>query len=258
MVTMVIDGTTYQAEANLNLLQFMIDHGIDVPYLCHREGLTPYGACRLCMVQVVAGSKPGITTSCTLTTSEGLTVETKTPDVVQIRKMLLELYLAEAPGSKKIRELAAHYGVHRTRFERMDLSAKGDRCVLCGLCLRVCSELLDVGAIHYSGRGKHTSVNTPWYQPSAVCIGCGACEYVCPADAVDIIDQGDERVMETWHKTRLKLKECAESMKRFATERVVDRVCDKNRELLKDLKDLSPDARRRKKAAQFIFGSKPR
>jgi hypothetical protein len=64
--------------------------------------------------------------------------------------------------------------------------------------------------------------------------------------------------METWHKTRLKLKECAESMKRFATERVVDRVCDKNRELLKDLKDLSPDARRRKKAAQFIFGSKPR
>jgi NADH dehydrogenase/NADH:ubiquinone oxidoreductase subunit G len=97
MVTIVIDGKKYQAGENLNLLQFMIDQGIDVPYLCHREGLTPYGACRLCMVQVVAGSKPGITTSCTMTTSEGLTIETKTPEVMQIRKVLLELYLAEAP-----------------------------------------------------------------------------------------------------------------------------------------------------------------
>ncbi len=256
MVTIVIDGKTYQTDANLNLLQFMIDQGIEVPYLCHREGLSPYGACRLCMVEVTAGGKPGITTSCTLTTSEGLAIETKTPEVVRIRKVLLELYLAEAPGSQKIRELAARFGVERTRFSHLDITDKGDRCVLCGLCVRVCSEILNVGAIHYAGRGKHTTINTPWYEPSTACIGCGACEYVCPADAIDIVDQGDERVMETWHNTRLKLKECAESMKQFATERVVDVVYDKNRELLKDLKDLSPDARRRKKAAQFIYGLK--
>jgi len=256
MATIVINGKKHEAREGEIAFQVLKREGIDIPSLCYLEGLSPYGSCRLCMVEVKAGGRPGLTTSCNLTASEGLEIETETPQVVQVRKVLLELYLAEAPGSKKIQELAKKYGVTTTRFTHIDTSAKGDRCVLCGLCVRVCGEILNVGAIHYAGRGTRTSINTPWYETSSVCIGCGACEYVCPADAIDIVDQDDERIMETWHKTTLKLKECAESMKRFATERVVDIVYAKNQELLKDLKDLSPDARRRKKAAQFIFKPK--
>ncbi len=256
MVTIGINQKKYQVKKGENILQFMIQEGIEIPYLCYREGLTPFGACRLCMVEIKGGGKLGLTTSCTLTASEGLEIATETSEVVEVRKVLLELYLAEAPGSKKIRELARKYGVDKTRFTFIDTSAKGDRCVLCGLCVRVCAEILDVGAIHYTGRGTHTTINTPWYQKSTTCIGCGACAYVCPADAIDIVDQGNERIMETWHKTTLKLQECAESLKHFATERVVDIVYSKHRELLKDLKNLSPDARLRKRASQFIFRAK--
>jgi NADH dehydrogenase/NADH:ubiquinone oxidoreductase subunit G len=257
MVTISINGKKYEASEDETVIQVAIREDIDIPYLCHNEALSAYGACRLCIIEVTGGGRAGITASCTLPVSEGLEVETETLEVISIRKILLELYLAEAPGSEKIRDLAKKYGVEHSRFTKIDITAKGDRCVLCGVCVRVCDEILGVGAIHYAGRGTSTSINTPWYETSGVCIGCGACEYVCPADAVDIIDHDDERIMETWNKTCLKLKECAESMKRFATERLVENVYARKADLPKDLTDLSPDARRRKMAAEFILKHKP-
>jgi NADH dehydrogenase/NADH:ubiquinone oxidoreductase subunit G len=256
MVVISINGKKYKAQEGENVLKVAIREGIDIPYLCYQETLSPNGACRLCMVEVISGGKPGLTTSCTLPVAEGLTVETESVEVVQIRKVLLELYLSEAPGSQKIRELAKKYGVDRSRFTHIDVTAKGDRCVLCGLCVRVCDEILGIGAINYAGRGTNTSINTPWYDISSACIGCGACEYVCPADAIDIYDQDDERIMETWNRTTLKLKECAESMKHFATERVIDLVRSKNINFLEELEGLSPDAKMRKTAAEFLLKPK--
>jgi NADH dehydrogenase/NADH:ubiquinone oxidoreductase subunit G len=256
MVVISINEKKYKAQEGENVLKVAIREGIDIPYLCYQETLSPYGACRLCMVEVISGGKPGLTTSCTLPVAEGLTVETESVEVVQVRKVLLELYLSEAPGSQKIRELAKKYGVDRSRFTHIDVTAKGDRCVLCGLCVRVCDEILGIGAINYAGRGTNTSINTPWYDISSACIGCGACEYVCPADAIDIYDQDDERIMETWNRTTLKLKECAESMKHFATERVIDLVRSKNINFLEELEGLSPDAKMRKTAAEFLLKPK--
>ena len=256
MVVISINEKKYKAQEGENVLKVAIREGIDIPYLCYQETLSPYGACRLCMVEVISGGKPGLTTSCTLPVAEGLTVETESVEVVQVRKVLLELYLSEAPGSQKIRELAKKYGVDRSRFTHIDVTAKGDRCVLCGLCVRVCDEILGIGAINYAGRGTSTSINTPWYDTSSVCIGCGACEYVCPADAIDIFDQDDERIMETWNKTTLKLKECEESMKHFATERLVELVGSKNISFTRELENLSPDAKMRKAAAEFLLKPK--
>ena len=256
MVVISINGKKYKAQEGENVLKVAIREGIDIPYLCYQETLSPYGACRLCMVDVISGGKPGLTTSCTLPVAEGLTVETESVEVVQVRKVLLELYLSEAPGSQKIREFAKKYGVDRSRFTHIDVTAKGDRCVLCGLCVRVCDEILGIGAINYAGRGTNTSINTPWYDISSACIGCGACKYVCPADAIDIFDQDDERIMETWNKTTLKLKECEESMKHFATERVIELVRSKNINFLKELEGLSPDAKMRKAAAEFLIKPK--
>ena len=256
MVIISINGKKYQAQEDEKVLQVLIREGIDIPYLCYHEALSSYGACRLCMVEVIGGGQPGLTTSCTLPVAEGLEVETETTEVVTVRKVLLELYLSEAPGSQKIRELAKKYGVNRSRFTHIDIKAKGDRCVLCGLCVRVCDEILGIGAINYADRGTSTSINTPWYDASSACIGCGACEFVCPADAIDIYDQGDERIMETWNKTSLKLKECEESMRRFATERVIELVRSKNINFLKELENLSPDAKVRRAAAEFLIKPK--
>ena len=256
MINISINGMKYLVQEGENVLKVAIREGIEIPYLCYQDALSPFGACRLCMVEVINGGKQGLTTSCTLPVSEGLEIETETPEVVHTRKVLLELYLAEAPGSQKIRELAENYGVKRSRFTHIDVSAKGDRCVLCGLCVRVCDEILSIGAINYAGRGTSTSINTPWYDTSGTCIGCGACEYVCPADAIDIFDQDDERIMETWNKTSLKLKECEESMKHFATERVIELVRSKNINFLKEVEGLSPDAKMRMAAADFLIKPK--
>jgi NADH dehydrogenase/NADH:ubiquinone oxidoreductase subunit G len=241
MVAILINGKNYQTQEGENVLKVAIREGIEIPYLCYQDALSPFGACRLCMVEVISGGKPGLTTSCTLPVAEGLEVGTETTEVVNIRNVLLELYLSEAPGSKKIQELAEKYGVNSSRFTHIDVSAKGDRCVLCGLCVRVCDEILRIGAINYADRGTNTSINTPWYDTSSACIGCGACEYVCPADAIDIFDQDGERIMETWNRTSLKLKQCEESMKHFATERVIELVRSKNINFLGELEGLSPD-----------------
>lgn len=253
MATIVINGKEYQAEAGESVLQVLIREGIEVPYLCYHEALSSYGACRLCMVEVTGGSRKGIVPSCTLTVSEGLVVETESAGVVRIRKVLLEMYLAEAPGSEKVRALAQKFGVETTRFSGFDISAKGDRCVLCGRCTRACTELLKVGAINFAGRGINTSINTPWYDVSSACVGCGACAYVCPADAVDIEDTPSDRIMVTWHNTQLKLKDCAEFKMPFTSERQVEYLRKTHPEVPEAPLEVSPEGRRMKSAAGFVL-----
>lgn len=245
MIEIAINGKKFKAEGGETLLPVLLREGFDIPHLCFHHAISPYGSCRLCLVEVIDGAKKAVTPSCTLPVAEGLHVKTDTPEVVRTRKILLELYLAEAPGSIKIQELAKKYGVEKSRFaSKVDIKAKGDRCVLCGLCARVCSEILGVGAINFSGRGTKTSINTPWFDVSSSCIGCGACAYVCPADAIDIITEGDERVMKTWHNTSLKLKACAASLEFFATEKGLDFINKLLPEFPDELKKLSPESRR--------------
>jgi len=251
MAKLVINGKECNADAGGNILQVLIREGIDVPYLCYHEALSSYGACRLCMVEVTSGSRKGIMPSCTLAVTEGLAVETESPGVVRIRKILLEMYLAEAPGSEEIRKLAKKYGVETSRFSGFDISEKGDRCVLCGRCARVCTDILKVGAINFSGRGIKTSINTPWFDVSSSCIGCGACAYVCPADAIDIVTEGDKRVMKTWHNTSLKLKECAASLEFFATEKGLDFINKLLTDFPDELKAKSPESRKIEFAKDF-------
>ncbi len=107
MVVISINGKKYKAQEGENVLKVAIREGIDIPYLCYQETLSPYGACRLCMVEVISGGKPGLTTSCTLPVAEGLTVETESVEVVQVRKVLLELYLSQS-GMNHLCSLNVH------------------------------------------------------------------------------------------------------------------------------------------------------
>jgi heterodisulfide reductase subunit A len=181
MINLRIDGKAVQAEPGTTVLQAAEKVGIRVPTLCHVEGLPPYGACRLCTVEITDGERTTLQASCCYPAREGLVVRTDAPAVLEGRKLLFELLLARCPDVPAIRRLAADWGVHTTPF-----APKGEDCMLCGLCVRACTELMGAQAIAFSNRGISRKVGTPFDFPSEVCLACGACTYVCPTGRIQM------------------------------------------------------------------------
>jgi bidirectional [NiFe] hydrogenase diaphorase subunit len=209
-VTVTINGKKYPADEGEILLGIALRNNIAIPHLCYEPSLDPYGACRLCMVGVEKHGKREMTTSCTLRAAEGLEVVTDTPEITKHRSILFELYLAEAPRSEIIKAMAARYGVTKTRFlKKLDTTdSLGNKCVLCGLCVRACNEIMGAGAIGFINRGPYTVVNTPYFEQTKDCYGCGACVKVCPTHAVEMENLGDTRVMKSWSGTKVPLSKC--------------------------------------------------
>jgi bidirectional [NiFe] hydrogenase diaphorase subunit len=176
MVTLSINGLEVSVEEGTTLLEASRFYGFPIPTLCHMEGLSPYGACRLCVVEIGEGPKAKLVTSCTYPALEGLRVRTASSRVVNARKMILELLLASCPQSKMIQDLASAYDVHTQRFKQ-----EYEDCILCGRCIRVCEEQMMAKAIGFRSRGKKRDLGTPFDLHSDVCRLCGACLYVCPA-----------------------------------------------------------------------------
>ena len=176
MVTLSINGLEVSAEDGTTLLEVSRFYGFPIPTLCHMDGLSPYGACRLCIVEIGEGPKAKLVTSCTYPALEGHRVRTASSRVVKARKMILELLLASCPQSKTIQDLASAYDVHTQRFKQ-----EYEDCILCGRCIRVCEEQMMAKAIGFRGRGKKRNLGTPFDLRSEVCRLCGACMYVCPA-----------------------------------------------------------------------------
>lgn len=245
-VVIKINNKEIKAAPEQTVLKVAKMHGIDIPALCYLEGLEPYGACRLCLVEVVKGTKTGITTSCTLKVQKDMEVLTDTEAVNKHRKILLELYLAKAPDSEIIKEMALKYGITETRFSKKiePQDPLQNKCILCGLCIRVC-ESMGVTAISYIGRGSYTRINTPYLEPSQDCTGCGACAKVCPTGAIKIEDIGQKRIMNSWSKTEINLKGCMLCGKYFSTESFVEYVLKISGEPDEELKNLCSDCRRK-------------
>jgi bidirectional [NiFe] hydrogenase diaphorase subunit len=176
MITLTMNGLPVTVEEGATLLEAARFLGFPIPTLCHLEGLTPYGACRLCVVEVGENSKAKLVTACTFPAQNGLKVRTASRRVVRARKMILELLLASCPQSKTIQDLAAAYEVRRQRFRQ-----EYEDCILCGLCVRMCEEQMMAKAIGFRGRGERRSIGTPFDAHSEACRLCGGCMYVCPA-----------------------------------------------------------------------------
>ena len=176
MITLAINSVAVQVERGSTLLEAAQFYGIPIPTLCHMEGLSPYGACRLCLVEIGEDSKSKLVSSCTYPAEEGLVVRTASARVVRTRKMILELLLASCPQSKTIQDLAAAHDVRQQRFRQ-----EYEDCILCGLCVRVCEQQMMAKAIGFRGRGENRTLGTPFDIQSDVCRLCGACMYVCPA-----------------------------------------------------------------------------
>ena len=191
MVSIVLDGKKIDVEEGTTILKVARDMEIDIPTLCYHEMIKPYNACRLCIVEVTSNGRTTITASCSTEVEDGMVVKTDSLSVINVRKMVAELLLARAPSVEKIREIATKLGIEESRF----VEEKEQRCILCGLCVRACEEIVGVNAISFINRGTEREVSTPFKVESDVCIGCGACEYFCPTEAIKIEDIKGRKVL---------------------------------------------------------------
>ncbi len=183
MVTLTIDGKFVRTESRNSLLEAARTLGIAIPTLCYHEALKPYGACRLCVVEIEKHGRSRLVTSCNYPAEDGLVVFTSNKRVMQTRRMLMELLLARCPDVAIVRRLAEAMGVRTSRLKHREM----ERCILCGLCVRVCEEMVGMSAIGFADRGIARQVSTPLRIASDVCIGCGSCTYICPTGCIEMV-----------------------------------------------------------------------
>lgn len=205
IITLKIDGKDVGAKGGETILQVARENGIWIPTLCHLNGLSPVGACRLCLVEVKGFSRP--VPSCVTKVSEGMEVTTQSERLQDYRKAIVELLLSErnhvcsvcmANGRCELQDLAQRLGVTHLRFERLSHAFSVDashsrfvrddnRCILCGRCVRVCAEIEGAHTWDFMNRGHETrlvsDLNQPWSECES-CTGCGKCVQVCPTGAL--------------------------------------------------------------------------
>jgi heterodisulfide reductase subunit A len=180
MVTFKINGQKVQGEEGQYILQVAEKYGIDIPTMCHHKALEPAGMCRICTVALFDGRRTRYVTACNYPIWEGMEVTTDSEDVIQGRKLIVELLLARCPEVPLLQKLAKEYGIEAGRFK-----AEEDTCILCGLCTRIC-EKMGTSAITLTGRGLDMEVDTPFHIMTEACIACGACASVCPTGHITL------------------------------------------------------------------------
>ncbi len=176
MIKLQINGLEVVVEEGTTLLEAARNVGFEIPTLCHLDGLSPYGACRLCVVEIGKDAESKLVSSCTFPAQNGMIVRTASNRVIQARRIVLELLLGSCPQSKTIQDLASKYAIREQRFKQ-----EYEDCILCGLCVRMCEEQMMAKAIGFRGRGEDRNIGTPFDAKSDLCRTCGGCMYVCPA-----------------------------------------------------------------------------
>ena len=183
-VTLEIDGRKVKAREGMTILEAAKEAGIEIPTLCYHEGLEPYGACRICVVEIERGGRSRIVASCCYPVEEGLKVKTMSPKIRKIRKTILELaaVTAGADVGGQIAGLAYTYNADLSRFASMGLT-EPINCILCGLCVRRCMEAQWDNAIEFVGRGINRRIVLLPGREDA-CKSCSYCVGVCPTGRV--------------------------------------------------------------------------
>jgi predicted molibdopterin-dependent oxidoreductase YjgC len=203
-VTLTINGREVQGQTGQTILEVACAAGMEIPTLCHDPRLEPYGACRMCLVEVEGARGP--MASCGTAVKEGMKVQTHSEKIVKIRKFVMELLLTnhpldcpvcEAAGDCRLQDYAYEYLVDMvpwgwrapvtgTAGEHPNVAHFGARCILCGRCVRICREVMSIGCWGYLNRGYDSEVDTPYRLPltEVDCVSCGQCVSTCPVGAI--------------------------------------------------------------------------
>jgi NADH-quinone oxidoreductase subunit G len=209
--SVIIDNQVVELNGEKSILELTRKIGIDIPTLCYHSELSLYGACRMCVVEVEGR---GIMASCSTPPTPGMKIYTNSPRVQRVRRTVLELLLAnhdrecttcDKNGSCKLQELANRFGVKKIRFGERDIKLPLDtsspsivrdpnKCILCGDCVRMCSEVQGIGILDFIGRGSKVIVGPAFNKKlsDVECVNCGQCSAVCPTGALVVKDQTDQ------------------------------------------------------------------
>jgi len=173
--TLSIDGKEVTADEGMTVLDAARRAGVFIPTLCHHEKLEPFGACRLCLVEVEERGRTRLVVSCVYPASAGLKVTTRSGNIDRLRRTILELLLARSPHSPVLEKLVAQYGAQPGRFEK-----QASFCIHCGLCVRYCAEVKKAQAVGFIDRGVRKEIAFVPEIASQVCEQCKQCFELCP------------------------------------------------------------------------------
>jgi heterodisulfide reductase subunit A len=187
MVKLTIDGKEVEVLEETTILKAAEKAGIWIPTMCHSDYFEPYGVCRVCSVEVVRGKRSRLVTACNFPVRGGIAVHTNSEKVRWIRKVIMELMISRWPNVKVVREMAERLGVDKPRFVSLERDEEEDACILCGMCVNMCNEVVKAGVLGFAHTGIQREVVLPFDQRTDRCIVCGACAHVCPTGHIKMI-----------------------------------------------------------------------
>jgi len=256
--TVTIDGHKVKVKKDATILDAAKKAGIWIPTLCYHPAVSGDASCRLCMVELDRGDWRQLVTACNYPVRKDITVYASSERAQQARRGVMELLLARAPDSEELKALAERMGVKETPYPNVTESLRN--CILCGLCVQVCEQLIGQSAIGFAGRGVDRAVAAPFRQPSEDCIGCGVCAAICPVGTIKVrIHQDQQEVEISPFKSRAKLLVCKECGAPVITEQVSKKVLDKitiNSEEFRQRLSLCPKCRMLQTAVELSMTSK--
>jgi aldehyde:ferredoxin oxidoreductase len=188
MIPVTIDGTKTEVPAGTYVLKAARQVGVTIPALCDHEMVEPYGACRVCSVEVFDGRKRRIVTACNYPIHKPTEVFTRSEKALTVRRLTLETMLARWPNVKVLQEAAADVGLLAPRFAHPERNESPHACILCGLCVRVCHEAVWHKVLAFENRGATRRVVMPYGQQAETCVACESCATVCPTGAITFVD----------------------------------------------------------------------
>jgi bidirectional [NiFe] hydrogenase diaphorase subunit len=174
-ILLQIDGREVRAKEGMTILQAAESVGISIPTLCHHEKLASYGACRICIVETESAGRTRLVAACVYPAEANLIVRTRSGKVDKTRKVIIEELLAHAPDSEPLQVLAAEYGADKDCFGK-----EPSFCILCGLCVRYCSEIKKKNAVGFGDRGAKREIYFIPEIASVNCWNCKECFPLCP------------------------------------------------------------------------------